>query len=62
MPVICTLAGILVSTGFFNGMSIAWKAGVPFLVLLVIAYMVVARRRSPQRLQDGTPATMESAE
>jgi amino acid transporter, AAT family len=56
------LAGILVSTGFINGMSIAWKAGVPFFVLLVIAYMVVARRRSPQRLQDGTPATMESAE
>jgi amino acid transporter, AAT family len=56
------LAGILVSTGFINGLSIAWKAGVPFFVLLVIAYAVVARRRSAQRVQEDTPVTMGSAE
>ncbi|HEX6454641.1 MAG TPA: amino acid permease [Trebonia sp.] len=56
------LAGILVSTGFINGLSIAWKAGVPFFVLLIIAYAVVARRRSAQRVQEDTPVTMGSAE
>jgi amino acid transporter, AAT family len=55
------LAGILVSTGFIDGMSIAWKAGVPFFVVLVIAYMVVARRRSADRVPEGTPETMGSA-
>jgi L-asparagine transporter-like permease len=32
------LAGILVSTAFINGLSIAWKAGVPFFVVLVVTF------------------------
>jgi hypothetical protein len=34
-----------VSTAFINGLSIAWKAGVPFFVVLVVTFAVVARRR-----------------
>jgi hypothetical protein len=41
-------------------MSISWKAGVPFFVLLVIAYAVVARRRAAQRVRDDTPTTVGS--
>lgn len=57
------LAAILVSTGFINGMAISWKAGVPFFVLLSIAYIVVARRRSADPSKDLTPAApAESAQ
>jgi L-asparagine transporter-like permease len=56
------LAAILVSTGFISGMSISWKAGVPFFVVLAIAYAIVARRRSAQRVREGTPVTTGSTE
>jgi AAT family amino acid transporter len=55
------LAAILVSTGFINGMTIAWKAGIPFFAVLVIAYAILARRRSGQRVRDDMPTTMRSA-
>jgi L-asparagine transporter-like permease len=38
------LAAVLVSTAFIDGLTIAWKAGLPFFALLLIAYAVVARR------------------
>lgn len=40
------LAAILVSTAFIEGLTVAWKAGIPFLVVLSVAYVIVARRRS----------------
>jgi len=38
------LAGVLVSTWFIDGLEPAWEYGVPFFVLLTIAYFVTARR------------------
>ena len=38
------LAAVLVSTAFIDGLTIAWKAGLPFFALLLVAYAVVARR------------------
>jgi L-asparagine transporter-like permease len=55
------LAAIGVSTGFIDGMTIAWKAGIPFFAVLVIAYAILARRRSGQRARDDMPTTMRSA-
>jgi L-asparagine transporter-like permease len=42
---VIALAGILLSTGFINGMAISWKAGLPFFAILVASYAVVSRRR-----------------
>lgn len=39
-------AAVLLTTPFTEQFNTAWKAGVPFLVLLVIAYFVVRRRAS----------------
>jgi L-asparagine transporter-like permease len=38
------LAVVLVSTWFIHGLEPAWEYGVPFFVLLVIAYFLTARR------------------
>ncbi|WP_031465774.1 amino acid permease [Sciscionella sediminilitoris] len=40
------LLGVLVTTAFTDQFGTAWKAGVPVLVLLVLAYLVVRRRRA----------------
>jgi AAT family amino acid transporter len=39
------VAAVLATTPFTDQFSTAWKAGVPFLVLLVVIYLVVRRRR-----------------
>ena len=39
-----TLIAILVSTAFIDGLTSAWKAGIPFFALLLIAYWLVSRR------------------
>ncbi|HEX4253019.1 MAG TPA: amino acid permease, partial [Pseudonocardia sp.] len=49
------LAGVLVSTWFIDGLEPAWEYGVPFFVLLVIAYFLTARRTS------GGPTTSPAA-
>lgn len=38
------LAAVLVSTGFIEGMTWTWIAGVPFFVLLVVIFVIVDRR------------------
>jgi L-asparagine transporter-like permease len=43
------LAAVTVSTPFIDGLQSAWKAGVPFFVLLSIAYLVVRRREVRDR-------------
>jgi L-asparagine transporter-like permease len=40
-----TLFAILVSTAFIDSLTSAWKAGIPFFAVLLIAYGLVARRR-----------------
>ncbi|CCH31930.1 amino acid permease [Actinosynnema sp. NPDC047251] len=40
------LAAVLVSTAFVDGLDTAWSAGVPFFAFLVVAYLVIARRRA----------------
>lgn len=57
---IAALAAILVSTAFIDGLTASWKAGVPFFVLLLIAYAIVSRRGAVEApLPDSTlpPAT-----
>jgi L-asparagine transporter-like permease len=39
-----TLLAILVSTAFIDALTSAWKAGIPFFALLLIAYWLVSRR------------------
>ena len=39
----------------------AFLAGIPFFAVLVIAYAILARRRSGQRARDDMPTTMRSA-
>lgn len=39
------LCAVLVSTPFITGLDSAWKAGLPYFALLVIAYLVLTRRR-----------------
>lgn len=51
------LAAVLVSTGFIDGLTSAWKAGVPFLVLLSVAYLLVARRRGQRSAGDPVTET-----
>ncbi|WP_433559671.1 amino acid permease [Pseudonocardia xinjiangensis] len=38
------LGAVLVSTAFIDGLQIAWKVGVPFFALLLVAYLVTASR------------------
>jgi L-asparagine transporter-like permease len=45
------LCAILVSTAFIDGLTMAWKAGIPFLLILSAAYLAVARRR-PRTAED----------
>lgn len=47
------LAAILVSTAFIEDLAMAWKAGIPFLLFLSAAYLIVARRRA--RASAGPP-------
>ncbi|MFP5021920.1 amino acid permease [Pseudonocardia phyllosphaerae] len=50
------VAAVLLTTPFTDQFSTAWKAGVPFLVLLVVLYLVVRRRRrrvTPSRARSG---------
>jgi L-asparagine transporter-like permease len=46
------LGAVLVSTAFIDGLQIAWKVGIPFFVLLVIAYFVTASRRGDSASND----------
>jgi L-asparagine transporter-like permease len=39
------LLAILISTAFINGLTSAWKAGIPFFAILFIAYLLISRRR-----------------
>ncbi|WP_052371810.1 amino acid permease [Amycolatopsis taiwanensis] len=39
------LTAVMLSTPFIDGLQSAWKAGVPFFVLLSVAYLIVRRRR-----------------
>jgi L-asparagine transporter-like permease len=39
-----TLIAILASTAFIDSLTSAWKAGIPFFAILLIAYSVVSRR------------------
>ncbi|MFB9835092.1 amino acid permease [Actinoallomurus acaciae] len=39
------LLAILVSTAFINGLTSAWKAGIPFFAVLLVAYLLISRRR-----------------
>jgi L-asparagine transporter-like permease len=56
------LLAILISTAFVDGLTSAWKAGVPFFVILSIAYAVIARRRNlvAEPLPDSTLAPSPS--
>ncbi|WP_063890710.1 amino acid permease [Sciscionella sediminilitoris] len=38
------LAGILVSTGFIEGLSWSWKAGLPFFLVLIIGFVIAEKR------------------
>ncbi|MGP4015625.1 amino acid permease [Saccharopolyspora sp. 5N708] len=49
-------AAVLLTTPFLGPFSVAWKAGVPFVVLLCVAYYVVHRRRAVAASQPGAPA------
>lgn len=40
------LLAVLVSTAFIAGLDTAWMAGVPFVAVLVLIYLVVSRRAS----------------
>jgi amino acid transporter, AAT family len=52
------LVAILVSTAFIEGLTAAWKAGIPFFAALLVAYVVVSRRRpdTGEALPDSTLA------
>jgi L-asparagine transporter-like permease len=52
------LAAVLVSTAFIEGLTIAWKAGIPFFALLVVSYAVVSRRG---RVESNDPLQEELA-
>lgn len=54
------LCAILVSTAFIEGLTMAWKAGIPFLAVLSVAYLIVARRRS--RTAEEEPAATFSTD
>ncbi|HEY2791356.1 MAG TPA: amino acid permease, partial [Micromonosporaceae bacterium] len=43
------LAAVTLSTPFIDGLQSAWEAGVPFFVLLSVAYLIVRRRRLTSR-------------
>jgi len=49
------LAAILISTAFIDGLTTAWKAGIPFLLLLTAAYLLTTRRRSTAPTKEPTP-------
>jgi amino acid transporter, AAT family len=55
------LLAILISTAFINGLTTAWKAGIPFFAILLIAYLPVSRRRQETSapLTDSTAAPAE---
>lgn len=40
------LVAVLVSTAFIPGLDTAWMAGVPFVAVLVLVYLVIAKRRA----------------
>jgi L-asparagine transporter-like permease len=46
------LGAVLVSTAFIDGLQIAWQVGIPFFVLLVVAYFVTASRRGDSASND----------
>jgi amino acid transporter, AAT family len=52
------LFAILISTAFIEGLTSAWKAGIPFFVVLTVAYVVISRRQDTveQPLPDSTLA------
>jgi L-asparagine transporter-like permease len=39
------LLAILISTAFIDGLTSAWEAGVPFFAVLLLAYLLISRRR-----------------
>ncbi|MCI2423550.1 amino acid permease [Saccharopolyspora sp. K220] len=49
-------AAVLLTTPFLGPFSTAWKAGVPFAVVLCVAYYVVHRRRAATASEPETPA------
>jgi amino acid transporter, AAT family len=55
------LGAVLVSTAFIDGLQIAWKVGVPFFVLLVIAYVVTASRHGDSASNDPLRDELASA-
>lgn len=57
---VVVLAAILVSTAFIDGLTMAWKAGIPFLLLLSAAYLVIARRRPAAGAAAGQEAATAS--
>lgn len=42
------LASVLISTAFIDNVSWSWKAGIPFFAILVIAFLIVDRRRGAE--------------
>jgi L-asparagine transporter-like permease len=43
---IFAILGIMVTTWWVEGMRVTLEAGLPWLVVLTIAYLIVARRRA----------------
>lgn len=42
---ILALATLLVATGFIDGLTWAWKGGIPFFAILIIVFLIIDRRR-----------------
>ncbi|TCO47395.1 L-asparagine transporter-like permease [Actinocrispum wychmicini] len=40
------LLAVMVSTAFIDGLDTAWMAGLPFFAILIVAHIVITRRRS----------------
>ncbi|MFB9903054.1 amino acid permease [Allokutzneria oryzae] len=51
------LVAVLVTTGFTDQFFVAWLAGPPFLLLLVLAYLPVRRRAARTGARDAEPST-----
>ncbi|WP_116203378.1 amino acid permease [Amycolatopsis circi] len=56
--VIAFLATVLISTFWIEGLDPAWKFGIPFFVLLVVAYLVL---RATGRTKQATEAELEDS-
>lgn len=46
---VVALIAILISTAFISGLTISWKAGIPFFAVLLVAYAVIALRQARSR-------------